>query len=109
MPKTKKVGPTRGLGVRYGSTVRKRYIKVITELRKPHKCPNCGFVRVHRESVGVWKCRKCNFTFAGGAYTPATKLGIVARRAAKGLVPEEVTKEAAKAASVEPASEEETE
>ena len=61
------------------------------------------------ESVGVWKCRKCNFTFAGGAYTPATKLGIVARRAAKGLVPEEVTKEAAKAASVEPASEEETE
>jgi large subunit ribosomal protein L37Ae len=109
VPKTKKVGPTRGLGVRYGSTVRKRYIKVITELKKPHKCPNCGFVRVHRESVGVWKCGKCNFTFAGGAYTPVTKLGVVARRAAKGLAPEEATKAAAKAASVEPATEEETE
>ena len=110
MPKTKKVGPTRGLGVRYGATVRKRYIKVITELRRPHKCPSCGFVRVHRESVGVWKCKKCNYTFTGGAYTPNTKLGAVARRAAKGLPVEEVTKEAAKAqATVESAAEEETE
>ncbi len=108
VPKTKKVGPTRGLGPRYGSTVRKRYIKVITELKKPHKCPNCGFVRVKRESVGVWKCTKCSFTFAGGAYTPATKLGIVAKRAAKGFPIEEATKEAAKAA-VEPVTEEETE
>ena len=109
MPKTKKVGPTRGLGVRYGSTVRKRYIKVITELKKPHKCPNCGFVRVRRESVGVWKCNKCKFTFAGGAYTPATKLGAVARRAAKGMSVEEATKEAAKAEVSEPVTEEETE
>ena len=111
VPKTKKVGPTRGLGPRYGSTVRKRYIKVITELKKPHKCPNCGFVRVKRESVGVWKCSKCSFTFAGGAYTPTTKLGVVARRAAKGLPVEEATKEAAKAEAenVEPVTEEETE
>jgi len=110
VPKTKKVGPTRGLGPRYGATVRKRYVKVITELKAPHKCPNCGFVRVHRESVGVWKCRKCDFTFAGGAYTPATKLGVVARRAAKGLTVEEVTKAAAKASTAaEPAAEEKTE
>ena len=109
MPKTKKVGPTRGLGVRYGATVRKRYVKVIVELKKPHKCPSCGFVRVHRVSVGVWKCGKCGYTFAGGAYTPATKLGAVARRAAKGLTVEEVTKEAAKAsAAAEPAAEEKT-
>ncbi len=109
MPKTKKVGPTRGLGVRYGSTVRKRYIKVITELRRPHRCPNCGFVRVRRESVGVWKCGKCSYTFAGGAYTPNTKLGAVARRAAKGMPVEEVAKQAAKASDIESATEEETE
>ena len=84
MPKTKKVGPTRGLGPRYGATVRKRYIKVITELKKPHRCPSCGFVRVKRASVGVWTCGKCGYTFAGGAYTPFTKLGAVAKRAAKG-------------------------
>lgn len=101
----KKVGPTRGLGVRYGSAVRKRYIKVITELKKPHKCPQCGFMKVRRESVGVWKCKKCSFTFAGGAYTPVTKLGVVAKRAAKGAPVEE----AAKVATVESATEEETE
>jgi len=106
VPKTKKVGPTRGLGSRYGATVRKRYVKVITELKRPHKCPSCGFVRVNRESVGVWKCGKCNFTFAGGAYTPATKLGAIAKRAAKGLTAEEAAKAAMPA---EPVTEEETE
>ena len=92
MPRTKKVGPTRGLGPRYGSTVRKRYIKVMEEMRKPHKCPQCGFLRVKRESVGVWKCRKCGFTYAGGAYTPITKLGVVAKRSAKGVPAEEAMK-----------------
>ncbi len=94
MPRTKKVGPTRGLGPRYGSTVRKRYIKVMEEMRKPHQCPQCGFLRVKRQSVGVWKCRKCGFTYTGGAYTPVTKLGVVAKRSAKGLPAEETMKTA---------------
>lgn len=83
------MGPTRGLGSRYGATVRKRYIKVVEEMKKPHRCPQCGLQRVKRVSVGVWKCRKCGFTFTGGAYTPTTKLGTVAKRAAKGAVAEE--------------------
>jgi len=99
--RTKKVGPTRGLGPRYGATVRKRYIKVFTELRTPHTCPQCGFQRVKRESVGVWKCKKCEFRFTGGAYTPTTKLGIVAKRVAKGAPVEETLK-------TEEAAEEET-
>lgn len=97
LPRTKKVGPTRGLGTRYGATVRKRYVKVVTELKKPHRCPECGFVRVKRESVGVWKCRKCGYTFAGGAYTPVTKLGVVAKRVAKGAPVEETVKAVAAA------------
>ena len=87
--KTKKVGPTRGFGPRYGATVRKRYIKVVTEMKKPHTCPQCGFPRVKRQSVGVWKCAKCGTTFTGGAYVPTTKLGVVARRLAKGAPAEE--------------------
>ena len=83
LAKMKKVGPTRGFGARYGSSLRKRYIKVMVGLKKPHKCPQCGFMRVKRESVGIWKCTKCEYTFTGGAYTPVTKLGIVAKRAAK--------------------------
>jgi large subunit ribosomal protein L37Ae len=90
--RTKKVGPTRGLGPRYGSTVRKRYIKVMADMKKLHRCPRCGFARVKRESVGIWKCRKCGFTYTGGAYTPTTKLGIVARRSAKGVPAEEAVK-----------------
>jgi large subunit ribosomal protein L37Ae len=90
--RTKKVGPTRGLGPRYGSAVRKRYAKVIVELKKPHRCPQCGFMKVRRESVGVWKCKKCDYTFTGGAYTPTTKLGIIAKRAAKGAPVEETAK-----------------
>lgn len=85
--RTKKAGPTGGLGARYGSTVRKRQVKVLTELRKAHKCPHCGSMSVRRESVGVWECRKCRLTFTGGAYTPATKLGVVAKRSAKGVSP----------------------
>ena len=90
--RTKKVGPTRGLGVRYGATVRRRYMKAIIELRRPHVCPQCGLPRVKRESVGIWKCGKCGLTFTGGAYTPTTKLGIVAKRVAKGAPIEEVLK-----------------
>lgn len=95
MGRTKKVGLARGLGPRYGSTVRKRYLKVMTEMRKPHRCPQCGFPRVKRESVGVWKCRKCGFKYTGGAYTPVTKLGVIAKRSAKGLPVEEAVKEEA--------------
>jgi len=83
--KTKKVAMTRGFGARYGVTLRKRYIKVVTEARRTHKCPQCGVVAVKRVSVGVWNCRKCGVTFAGGAYTPVTKLGVVAKRQVKSL------------------------
>jgi large subunit ribosomal protein L37Ae len=64
-------------------------MKVMIEMKKPHKCPQCGFSRVKRESVGIWNCRKCGFTYTGGAYTPITKLGIVAKRSAKGTPAEE--------------------
>lgn len=84
---------TGGLGVRYGGTVRKRYSKILTEMKKPHKCPQCGSESVKRKSVGVWNCRKCGLTFTGGAYTPTTKLGIVAKRTVKSLPSPEATAE----------------
>ena len=84
----KKIGSTRGFEARYGATVRKRYIAAIAGLKKAHDCPKCGSTSVRRQSVGVWKCRKCGATFTGGAYTPTTKLGEIAKRAAKGLPPE---------------------
>ena len=85
MPRTKKIGPTGGFGPRYGATVRKRYIEVVTKMKAPQKCPQCSSKTVKRQSVGVWKCRKCGFTFTGGAYVSSTKIGTMARRAAKGI------------------------
>ncbi|HIE13980.1 TPA: 50S ribosomal protein L37ae [Candidatus Bathyarchaeota archaeon] len=80
--RTKKVGPTRGLGARYGVTLRKRYREIIIEMKRRHKCPQCGFMTVKRESVGIWICRKCGYKFTGGAYTPFTKIGTTAKRVA---------------------------
>ena len=71
-------------------------MQVTAGLKIAHKCPQCGFVKVKRRSVGVWQCGKCNFTFAGGAYMPSTKIGVVAKRAAKGFPVEEATKAAEK-------------
>jgi large subunit ribosomal protein L37Ae len=85
MGRTKKVGPAGGLKARYGATVRKRYIKVLKETKKQHRCPQCKGLTVSRQSIGVWKCRKCEFTFTGGAYQPSTKLGEIAKRATKGV------------------------
>ncbi len=92
--RTKKIGSTRGLEARYGATVRKRYIEAIAGLKTAHKCPQCGAKAVRRLSVGLWNCRKCGVVFTGGAYVPATKLGVIAKRAARGLQTETATAEA---------------
>src|SRR6266849_8518453 len=80
----RKTGLGGGFGARYGTLVRRRYIDVVTGLRQKHECPRCRFRTVKRRSVGVWLCKKCGYKFAGGAYTPSTKLGQIAARATRG-------------------------
>lgn len=58
----------KGLGQKYGATVRKRYSRVNRELKAKRKCPSCGSMKFRREAVGVWRCEKCGFKAAGGAY-----------------------------------------
>lgn len=36
-----------------------------------YTCTFCGKVNVKRHSVGIWNCRSCRKTVAGGAYTVA--------------------------------------
>jgi large subunit ribosomal protein L37Ae len=86
MGKTRKVGLAGSLGARYGTVARRRYMEIVSQMRRPHECPQCHFKTVRRLSVGIWLCRKCGVKFAGGAYTPSTKLGEIARRATKGAV-----------------------
>ena len=73
--RTKKAGPTGRFGARYGATVRKRVKKIEERMRQPHKCPRCQTRAVARVAVGIWKCRKCTYTFSGGAYIPETSEG----------------------------------
>jgi len=84
--KTRKVGLAGSLGPRYGTVARRRYMDIVSQMRRPHECPQCHFKTVRRLSVGIWLCRKCGVKFAGGAYTPFTKLGEIARRATKGAI-----------------------
>ena len=76
-PRTGRFGP------RYGRSVRKSIAKIEAETHNKHICPKCGYVFVKRRSVGVWVCKKCGNAFAGGAYSPITKVGDVARRSIK--------------------------
>jgi large subunit ribosomal protein L37Ae len=61
-------------GPRYGATVRKRWNMVMLQKVQKYVCPQCGYKKVRWVAVGIWRCRKCGFTFAGGAYTPFTTL-----------------------------------
>ncbi|MGQ9781739.1 MAG: 50S ribosomal protein L37 [Nitrososphaeria archaeon] len=70
MPKSTTSKTTKGLGARYGSTVRKRASKVWTALRQVRRCPSCGSKRFKRASAGLWSCSKCGYVVAGGAYEP---------------------------------------
>src|SRR5229473_3378747 len=82
----KKIGLAGGFSARYGTVTRRQYVEIVTGLRGKHECPRCMFNTVKRWSVGVWHCRKCGYKFAGGAYTPRTKLGEIAARATRGLM-----------------------
>lgn len=83
MSKRKSAAIVGRLGARYGRTVRRRVGQIEVELRKKYRCERCRAVKVKRVSVGVWKCRKCGFTFSGAAYTPTSKIGETVKRNVK--------------------------
>ncbi len=78
--KTKKVKTTGRFGARYGVGVRKRVLKVELKQKQKHQCPYCGFSTVKRLAPGIFRCKKCNSKFAGGAYIPSTMTGTIVRK-----------------------------
>ncbi|UCF07394.1 MAG: 50S ribosomal protein L37ae [Thermoplasmata archaeon] len=68
--KTKKVGIAGKYGARYGVKVRKQIRTIEAEKVKRHTCPRCQHKSVKRIGTGIWRCRRCNLTFASGAYSP---------------------------------------
>ncbi|MEM2922107.1 MAG: 50S ribosomal protein L37ae [Candidatus Bathyarchaeia archaeon] len=67
-------------GTKYGFTVRKRAAEVSITRRTKYRCPSCERNFLQRVAVGIWRCRGCGYTFAGGAYNPFTKVGQAAVR-----------------------------
>jgi len=65
----RKGSPTlKGLGIKFGATVRKRYGKVHRTLHRKRRCPSCGSLRFCRVVAGIWNCPKCEYKVASGAY-----------------------------------------
>ena len=83
MMRKKKAKSSARFGPRYGKTVRERFMSIVYNMKAGHECPQCSAKTVMRESVGIWKCRKCGLTFAGGAYLPTTKMGETSKRRAR--------------------------
>lgn len=73
--RTKKVGSAGRFQARYGVRARTRIRDVEIQQRAKHICPSCGQKTVKRISTGIWGCKKCGNTFAGGAYIPKTEGG----------------------------------
>jgi large subunit ribosomal protein L37Ae len=67
-------------GARYGRFIRKRVVEVEQVSRATHRCPQCDVIAVRRKGTGIWACRKCGYTFAGGAYVPQTPNFRIAQR-----------------------------
>ncbi|MCS7132772.1 MAG: 50S ribosomal protein L37ae [Nitrososphaeria archaeon] len=68
-----KGNPAKRFMARYGSTLRKKVAEIEREQRARHICPNCEQPKVRRVAIGIWRCRKCGYTFAGGAWTPSSR------------------------------------
>jgi large subunit ribosomal protein L37Ae len=58
----------RGLGAKYGGTLRKRYARVFRTMKEARECPACSSKKLSRASSGIWKCKSCGYTVAGGAF-----------------------------------------
>ncbi|KAF2446989.1 60S ribosomal protein L43 [Paraphaeosphaeria minitans] len=77
--RTKKVGITGKYGTRYGASLRKQVKKMEITQHARYTCQFCGKNAVKREAVGIWKCRSCRKTTAGGAYTVSTPAAAATR------------------------------
>ena len=86
--RTQKVGIGARFGPRYGVSVRRRATSVLKRVRQSYTCPVCQYQKVKRVAAGVWTCKKCDHTFAGGVWEPFTRATVandrIIRRSVEG-------------------------
>ena len=58
----------------------RKQVKAIEILqRKKNICPFCGKTSIRRSAVGIWKCRACKRSIAGGAWEFITTAATTAK------------------------------
>jgi len=81
--RTLKVGIVGKYGTRYGSSIRKQIKKIEISQHRTFFCKFCGKKKIKRISIGIWNCKKCNKTFAGGAWELQTEAGFLSQNIIK--------------------------
>ncbi len=71
-------------GTRYGTKNRKLVADIEEKMHADYACSKCGAIKVKRTATGIWKCTKCEATFAGGSYVPQTSAHLTVLRAVAG-------------------------
>jgi len=66
---TKKVGSVGRYGARIGRRIRDE-VRAIEDQMKSARCIFCG-EPIKRKASGIWYCKFCKKSFAGGAYVPS--------------------------------------
>ncbi len=100
--RTVKVGITGKYGTRYGAKLRKQAKAIEILQRTKYTCPFCGKNSIRRHAVGIWRCKACRRTCAGGAWEFATSAALTAKTTINRLKKEVVdTKKAVEEEAVE--------
>ncbi|XP_064647703.1 large ribosomal subunit protein eL43 [Lineus longissimus] len=81
--RTKKVGIVGKYGTRYGASLRKTIKKMEVTQHSKYTCHFCGKDAMKRHAVGIWHCKGCKKTVAGGAWIYATTTAASARSAVR--------------------------
>ncbi len=66
--------------IRYGRRIRKAVSAIKSSKIARYRCERCGKTAVEREGTGIWVCRHCKTTYAGGAYSMTTPVGEVSKQ-----------------------------
>mmetsp|Transcript_12535 Transcript_12535/g.17125 ORF Transcript_12535/g.17125 Transcript_12535/m.17125 type:complete len:93 (-) Transcript_12535:173-451(-) len=77
--RTKKAGIVGKYGTRYGASLRKIVKKMEVSQHSKYFCEFCGKFGFKRQAVGIWHCKDCRKTKAGGAFVLNTASSITVR------------------------------
>ncbi|KAG4107625.1 hypothetical protein H8356DRAFT_1416999 [Neocallimastix lanati (nom. inval.)] len=66
-------------GTRYGASLRKQIKKIEISQHSRYTCPFCGKDAIKRTAVGIWECKSCGKTIAGGAWSVSTTAAVTVR------------------------------